>query len=197
MLKKKNTIGSHTPMRFESGCENWQLGEIKLKYGLTEEPKIQVTSPQAAIKIVTNSIDMDELQVQERFYCIFLNRQQQAIGFRTISTGQLSSVQINVRLLLSIALILNAESAIVVHNHPSGNLDPSEADIDFTVNLIRTAKLIDLDIIDHMILTDKFFSSMRAKNHVRFELALMEWEDLGIYTIDGVDTKEATPLISI
>jgi DNA repair protein RadC len=155
-------------MRKEKACENWQLGEIKLKYGLVEEPKYTITSPQDAIKIVTDSIDLDELQIQESFYCIYMNNMQQVVGFRTISTGQLTSVEINVRLLLSIALILNAAKIIVMHNHPSGNLEPSNNDVKFTNDLIDIAEKIDLAVEDHIILVPGYFVSLRWKNYAYF-----------------------------
>jgi DNA repair protein RadC len=86
--------------------------------------------------------------------CIFLNRQNNTIGWFKVSQGGLSGTVIDIRLILATALNCLASAIILCHNHPSGNLHPSEADISMTKKLQEASKLMDIQVLDHIILTE-------------------------------------------
>ena len=89
----------------------------------------------------------------EEFWAIFLNRQNKIIDKQRLSQGGLTGTVIDVRLVLKMALEKHATSLIFAHNHPSGNLDPSDADKKITRQLKESGKIMDIPLIDHLIIT--------------------------------------------
>jgi DNA repair protein RadC len=89
----------------------------------------------------------------EEFWALFLNRQNKIIDKQKLSMGGLTGTVIDVRLVLKMALEKHATSIIFAHNHPSGNLDPSEADKKITRQLKESGKIMDIPLIDHLIIT--------------------------------------------
>ncbi|MCS6934917.1 MAG: DNA repair protein RadC [Chitinophagales bacterium] len=91
----------------------------------------------------------------EVFYCLYLNRKNEVISMREISTGGVSGTVADVRIILKHAIQLLASGIVAVHNHPSGNLSPSEADIKLTEQLKASAKLMGITLIDHIIVGNR------------------------------------------
>ena len=89
----------------------------------------------------------------EEFWALFLNRQNKIIDKQRLSQGGLTGTVIDVRLVLKMALEKHATSIIFAHNHPSGNLDPSDADKKITRQLKESGKIMDIPLIDHLIIT--------------------------------------------
>jgi len=89
-----------------------------------------------------------------------LNRANKVIGCNVVSIGGLSQILVDVKKIFQVALVANASSIILSHNHPSGNTQPSEEDIRLTEKIKQGAKLLDLNIIDHIILCaeNKYYS---------------------------------------
>lgn len=89
----------------------------------------------------------------EEFWALFLNRQNKIIDKQRLSQGGMTGTVIDVRLVLKMALERHATSLIFAHNHPSGNLEPSEADKKITRQLKESAKIMDIPLLDHLIIT--------------------------------------------
>jgi DNA repair protein RadC len=89
----------------------------------------------------------------EEFWALFLNRQNKIIDKQRLSQGGLTGTVIDVRLVLKMAIEKHATSLIFAHNHPSGNLDPSDADKKITRQLKESGKIMDIPLIDHLIIT--------------------------------------------
>ena len=81
------------------------------------------------------------------------------IGSYQLSKGGITGTIADVRLILSVALKTLATGLILAHNHPSGNLKPSEADIQLTQKVKDAAKLMDIEVLDHMILSSNGYFS--------------------------------------
>ncbi len=95
----------------------------------------------------------------EEFYVLYLNKANQVIEQKCISKGGVSGTVVDVRLILKPAILLTASSAILVHNHPSGNNKPSQADKTITQKVKEAAKFIDVTILDHIIIAgNQYFS---------------------------------------
>lgn len=95
----------------------------------------------------------------EEFWLLLLNRQNQVIKKVQISKGTVSGTVVDARLVFKPAIEHLASSIVLVHNHPSGNINPSKSDHDITVKLVEISKLFDIPILDHLIFTnDKYFS---------------------------------------
>lgn len=88
----------------------------------------------------------------EEFWILHLSRSNRILAWKKISQGGISGTVIDVRLILKDALENTCSSLIICHNHPSGNLQPSEADIAITHKIKEAAKLMDIKLLDHIIL---------------------------------------------
>jgi len=95
----------------------------------------------------------------EEFWILLLNRNNLYIDKLLVSQGGLTGTIIDVRIILRMALEHSACSIILCHNHPSGNLDPSEADKDITKKISEAGKQMDIPVLDHLIIgNDSYFS---------------------------------------
>lgn len=93
------------------------------------------------------------------FYALYLDQKNKVLGIKKISECGISSTMVDVRIVMQGALLCNASAILVCHNHPSGNLTPSSADIKMTKKMEEAAKVLDFNLLDHIILTsDSYFS---------------------------------------
>ncbi|MBB2149439.1 RadC family protein [Pedobacter gandavensis] len=97
--------------------------------------------------------------IQEEFWILLLNRANQVIAKHQVSKGGLTGTVADPKVIFKIALEHNAAYVVLAHNHPSGNLKPSEEDLQLTRKLVSAGKLLDLYILDHLIITNKSFFS--------------------------------------
>lgn len=95
----------------------------------------------------------------EEFWILLLSRSCKIIAKELISKGGLSGTVADPKIIFSIALQHQASSIILAHNHPSGNLKPSQQDIDLTRKIHQAGKILDIGVLDHLIITDGGFYS--------------------------------------
>ena len=95
----------------------------------------------------------------EEFWILLLNRSNKVIDKKQISSGGVSGTVVDPKMLFRIAIQLLASSMVLCHNHPSGNIKPSEADIKLTKQLREAGKFLEIPILDHIIITDSGFFS--------------------------------------
>jgi DNA repair protein RadC len=95
----------------------------------------------------------------EQFVAIFMNNGYRVLKTETFSTGGITGTVVDVRTIAKRALELGATKILVSHNHPSGNLNPSEADKSITKKLKQSLKILDIDLTDHIIVSDEGFYS--------------------------------------
>jgi len=100
-----------------------------------------------------------EIPVREVFAIMFLSRSNKVIGLILHSSGGISNTVVDMRLVFPIGQMLGACSMIMAHNHPSGNLEPSQMDISLTEKTKEQAKLLDCNLLDHLILTEERYFS--------------------------------------
>jgi DNA repair protein RadC len=97
--------------------------------------------------------------LHEEFWIIILNRANKIIDKQKISQGGISGTVTDIRIILKLAIENSASSLILCHNHPSGNLKPSDADISITKKIKESARLMEIELLDHLIVTDgNYFS---------------------------------------
>lgn len=96
---------------------------------------------------------------QEIFYCLFLNRNNVIVAEKEIFRGGVSATIIDPKVIFKHAVNHLASSIIIAHNHPSGSLTPSRADIDITMKIKESGKLLDIVLLDHLIVSSKGFYS--------------------------------------
>ena len=97
--------------------------------------------------------------LKEHFWTIALNRALKIVAIELVSIGNNGSTIATPQEILRIPLYKGASQLVLVHNHPSGNLKPSTRDLDTTNRLIQAALLMDIDIVDHVIVTEKSYYS--------------------------------------
>ena len=103
--------------------------------------------------------DSDTLEYFESSIVIYLNRANNSIGWQKISQGGLSGTVIDIRIVLGTALKCGASSIIISHNHPSGNLFPSDADDKLTKQIFEASKIMEIQLLDHLIITSEGYYS--------------------------------------
>lgn len=96
---------------------------------------------------------------REIFVAVFLNRSNKVLGVETISTGGITGTVVDPRIILRRAIEVQACSIVLSHNHPSGSLRPSEADKRLTAKIKAAASLVDMEVLDHLIVSDQGYYS--------------------------------------
>lgn len=97
--------------------------------------------------------------MHEEFWILLLNRSNRLIEAMRTSQGGISGTVTDIRMILKNAILRTASSIVLCHNHPSGNLKPSRADLDITKKMNEAAKMMDLKVLDHIILADRDYFS--------------------------------------
>lgn len=149
-LKKLKGIGPAKAVTIAAALE---LGRRKNAF---VSEKVKITSSKC---IFDHFRHLFEDKVHEEFYIILLNRSNVVIKPVLVSKGGLSSTIVDGKIIFKDVLENNASAFIMCHNHPSGNLKPSQSDIDLTKKINEFAKMIDLQLLDHLIFTDKSYFS--------------------------------------
>ena len=99
-------------------------------------------------------------------YLLMLNRQNQILGYHQLSKGGMTGAVVDVRVIFQVALKASCTSIIVAHNHPSGNLDVSDADRKITNQIKQAGVILDIPLLDHLILTTDSYLSMAVEGHL-------------------------------
>lgn len=139
---------------------NSQLAEISITYSHRVRPvdMAKITSSQSVYDLVIHDW-RETIEHHERFAVLLLNRANKALGIAWIGQGGLSGTVADPKVIFQAALKANASSLILLHNHPSGNTQPSEADTRLTRKMKDAGALLDLPVLDHLICTaDSYFS---------------------------------------
>jgi len=137
-----------------------QVAEVNISYSTpvlaTERPKI--SSSRDAESIFRNCWS-EHIELLEECYLMLLNRANQVIGVVHISKGGISGTVVDLKIILAAALKAVASGIILAHNHPSGNLQPSQADRDLTLRIRSACGLLDIVFLDHLILAKEGYYS--------------------------------------
>lgn len=124
-----------------------------------------VNQPEFCVDLINKMFDAEHL-AEEHVYMIAANAACQAIGVFEVSHGAVSFSLCNPRELLIRALLSGASMAIILHNHPSGNITPSEQDIQITKTCTEAFKLIGIPLADHIIIGQGCSVSLRREGFI-------------------------------
>ena len=101
----------------------------------------------------------DDINIYESMFMVMLNRANNTDAWVKISQGGIAGTLVDIRIILKYAVETLCSNVILVHNHPSGNLFPSQADKDITIKLQNALRFFDIQLLDHLILcNDKYYS---------------------------------------
>lgn len=136
-----------------------KVAEIQVSYSTKTLDRIKIKDSKSVYQVIINKWNLEIIELQEEVKIILLNRANEVLGVYELSKGGTSGTIVDIKLILSVALKCNAHSIIMCHNHPSGNLKPSKADIDITSKLKKACEYLDLVLLDHLIVTkDSYYS---------------------------------------
>jgi len=150
-LVKLKGIGTAKAISIMSALE---LGRRRKSAEIIESAKIRSSND---VYSIFNPLLAD--LTHEEFWLLYLNRSNKILSRHKLSQGGISGTITDVRLIIKKALELLASSIIICHNHPSGNLDPSEADNRITQKIKEAAGYFDISLLDHIIVTDNGYYS--------------------------------------
>jgi DNA repair protein RadC len=97
-------------------------------------------------------------QMQETFTCIYLDNKHRIMSEKEISIGIINKSLVHPREVFVSAISIRASAIILIHNHPSGDANPSKADIEITRRLVDVGELVGISVLDHIIIGDSFYS---------------------------------------
>lgn len=178
-----------------------EIKEMNLVYdkGIkTELNKIRTSRDSAR---VIREIIGDDMNVRESVIIIAVSRDLNRVnGYYILSKGGIAASVFDPLLLLKLAVVSNSASFIIGHNHPSGNIQPSDADLSITKNIIKVSKGI-VDILDHLIVTENSYFSMRDEGKIN-GFAPMNFDYLTlpkrkISVIEDLNNKTSNTMINI
>ena len=143
------SLGPAKATQIMAGFELWRR-----QFEVSERPIID--SPEKAAEQLSDIRD----KKQEYFVCLALDGANRLIAKRIITIGTLTASLVHPREVFAEAISDRAASIVVAHNHPSGSLNPSTADLEVTQRLKEAATLLDIQLVDHIIVTDADFTSI-------------------------------------
>jgi DNA repair protein RadC len=138
---------------------------VKEKAGLYDLNEVIIRSPEDAAFAARKLLGYDELPNEN--FCIFtLNTKNKIVGVHTVFVGTLNASIVQPREVFQAALLNNAASIVCFHNHPSGDPSPSKEDISVTNRLVDCGQLMGIPVLDHVILGDNRFVSLKEKGYI-------------------------------
>jgi DNA repair protein RadC len=151
-LKKLKGVGNAKAVAIIAAME---LGRRR-QAGSMSKKKVIRRGAEAALFFKPLLSDYDH----EAFYVVYLNHNCRVLHYRCISNGGMCSTVVDPKLIFKEALELGASRLLLCHNHPSGSLSPSFSDIGLTRKLKEAGKLFDIDVMDHIIVSEAGYYSM-------------------------------------
>ena len=130
-----------------------KLPEIKIKVTLKDGDRVKIGNSNDANNILSLLFDSNTIAWQEEVILLSLNKANEVFGWYRISKGGTDITVMCPKIIFSILLNSGASAFIISHNHPSGSLTPSEMDLNITKKLKEGGKLLDINLLDHLIKT--------------------------------------------
>lgn len=123
-----------------------------------------IRSPEDAVELGREFMHIHE-EPEEYMYMICMNTKNKVIGVFEISHGNVNSSIVGTREVFQKALLANAVSIILMHNHPSGDPSPSREDVEVTKRMVEAGKIVGVQVLDHIVIGDKY-TSLKEKGYL-------------------------------
>ncbi len=129
------------------------VGEITIRYNRKKMKLLsnRITCSEDAYEVFKKIFPPGSIEHREMMYALYLSRNNSILGYACISIGGVSGTVCDPKIVFQLALKMNASGIILAHNHPSGNLNPSAADMHLTKKIKEGASLMDFTLLDHLI----------------------------------------------
>ena len=135
------------------------MKKFELKSLQTEFPAIKIASSDDAVNVIRKFYG-DDIDIFESCFILLLNNANITIGYAKISQGGITGTVVDTRLIAKYAIESLATGVILAHNHPSGNLTPSDADISITKKIKDGLNIFDIKLLDHFIITESDYNTI-------------------------------------
>ncbi len=126
-------------------------------------PQTQITSPDDVGRIAINLIGNEDREV---FLVIVVNTKHKVVAIHKAHLGSINVAIVSPREVFKAAILNNGARIFVAHNHPSYDLAPSREDIEVTKRLVDCGKILDIEVLDHLIVGDKKYNSLKEKGYM-------------------------------
>ena len=136
----------------------FKVREAIVRYRKVSDVIERITCPEDVCKFFSKRV---KGETREVFYCLYFNQCNRILCFEEVSVGISTSTIIDIKGIVRTAVLTGAERLIFIHNHPSGDPEPSQGDRDVTKRLVEACKVFDLEVFDHIIIGDGGFSSLK------------------------------------
>jgi DNA repair protein RadC len=140
------------------------FGEVQLVYKRKTKKKMselpQIACPEESFALLCGNWPLERLDLREEMKILLLNRANRVIGYYIAGTGSVSSIGVDIALIVTAALKVRASAIIVAHNHVSGSLKPSRNDKLVTQKIKTACSYFDITLLDHLIITSEGYTSM-------------------------------------
>ena len=139
---------------------------VKESSSLYDYDQKQLNNPYAVSKLLNDIFDMECLRGEEHFVMLALDSKLRVVGAFDIHTGTINSSVVSMRSIFSHAILCNANSIIVAHNHPSGIVKPSKEDVSITDRIKEAGEILDIRLQDHIIIGEDSYYSFKNEGLV-------------------------------
>ena len=133
---------------------------FELKKIQTDFPKVKIDKPKVSFEFISQFYS-DDIEIFESFFILLLNRNNITLGYAKISQGGIAETVVDIKIIAKYCVDSLASAVIFAHNHPSGNLKPSDSDLAITRNAKKALELLDVKVLDSLIITKNGFYSMQ------------------------------------
>ena len=132
-----------------------EIAEVKVLYSHVKSPsqQVQISGSKEVVSYIRPF--WENIDYCESMCVVLLSRGLRVLGFNWLSRGGTGGTVVDVKMVAQIALLTNSYGLILVHNHPSGNLRPSEADKSITEKVKRALQLFEINLLDHIIISSE------------------------------------------
>ena len=124
-----------------------------------------MNSPDKLVYLARNHLRLHE-QTEEYLYMVCLNTKLRMTSVFELSHGNVNSSVVGIREMFQKALLANAVNIILIHNHPSGDCTPSREDVNITKRAVEAGKIVGVDVLDHIIIGNPAYCSLKDKGHI-------------------------------
>ncbi|CAA9200974.1 JAB domain-containing protein [Flavobacterium collinsii] len=149
-------------METSKTLQNWnQVAEIQLIYKtkVKASDRPYISSSKTVYQLALQFWNPDTIEFFEEFKILLLNQSNKVLGMYEVSSGGIAGTSVDLRLIFAAALKANAVSLIMIHNHPSGQVKPSEADKQITRKVREAGGILNITLLDHLIITPETYYS--------------------------------------
>ena len=158
-------------------AEQYELKQVQVRLKLAEaEPLYSteaITDSEKAVDVMAKALS----EMDREYVCVVnLDTQRHPINFNIVSIGDLDQAQIPIQNVFKSAILSNAKSVLALHNHPSGSMDPSRADMDVTKRMVEAGSILGIPVTDHIIVAGGtgLHTSIRSTNPELFSPMVAE-----------------------